>query len=87
MRFQSPQWGDNSKVPTVIVTPKMSKFQSPQWGDNSKALKIITYVSGCRFSPRNGEIILKGKLAKNKAALKAFQSPQWEDNSKECHSI
>ena len=35
--FQSPQWGDNSKViqkRNSIILDTM--FQSPQWGDNSK---------------------------------------------------
>ena len=34
--FQSPQWGDNSKVRGIVVVYTASPFQSPQWGDNSK---------------------------------------------------
>ena len=42
---------------------ELHEFQSPQWGDNSKVLKemissIIKKVES-RFSPRNGEVILK----------------------------
>ena len=37
MMFQSPQWGDNSKVATAASNIYISdQFQSPQWGDNSK---------------------------------------------------
>ena len=34
-------------------------FQSPQWGDNSKEDINILDARVARFSPRNGEIILK----------------------------
>ena len=37
----------------------MEKFQSPQWGDNSKVVKKAERLYLLRFSPRNGEIILK----------------------------
>ena len=37
MKFQSPQWGDNSKVSPKFLIPTIASFQSPQWGDNSKA--------------------------------------------------
>ena len=36
-----------------------------------------------RFSPRNGEVILKMKLLKITIKLLAFQSPQWGSNSKD----
>ena len=35
-KFQSPQWGSNSKVSTKKLNKKELKFQSPQWGSNSK---------------------------------------------------
>ena len=34
--FQSPQWGDNSKLMDFTDTLLDQEFQSPQWGDNSK---------------------------------------------------
>ena len=34
--FQSPQWGDNSKLSSAETTYNFPVFQSPQWGDNSK---------------------------------------------------
>ena len=37
--FQSPQWGDNSKVDIVWVMELYELFQSPQWGDNSKEIQ------------------------------------------------
>ena len=36
--FQSPQWGDNSKVGCSDEEKRAIMFQSPQWGDNSKVL-------------------------------------------------
>ena len=36
-KFQSPQWGDNSKASSKLLSPNQDLFQSPQWGDNSKA--------------------------------------------------
>ena|GEM_PF-5275429 len=39
---------------------KLSVFQSPQWGSNSKAESLYSKPVICfRFSPRNGEVILK----------------------------
>ena len=35
--FQSPQWGNNSKVEVSEDTKYSIEFQSPQWGNNSKA--------------------------------------------------
>ena len=57
--FQSPQWGDNSKVSNNFDGRDSIKFQSPQWGDNSKGLVLRRNPRRKRFSPRNGEIILK----------------------------
>ena len=34
-------------------------FQSPQWGSNSKDHDEFRKCSTQRFSPRNGEVILK----------------------------
>ena len=36
-RFQSPQWGSNSKGSHFFIVRKTPEFQSPQWGSNSKA--------------------------------------------------
>ena len=60
--FQSPQWGDSSKVndEEIISAIDTIMFQSPQWGDNSKDVGTIGYfLISVTFSPRNGEIILK----------------------------
>ena len=58
--FQSPQWGDNSKVDIDFDVVEELEFQSPQWGDNSKVNKDeLEKFRDARFSPRNGEIILK----------------------------
>ena len=35
-KFQSPQWGSNSKVARLAVQFRTFLFQSPQWGSNSK---------------------------------------------------
>ena len=61
IEFQSPQWGDNSKDLCELLMEEKEMFQSPQWGDNSKGY-IDLFLSTCNtgFSPRNGEIILKG---------------------------
>ena len=40
-----------------------------------------------RFSPRNGEIILKETIMKLVKQLLGFQSPQWGDNSKEYKNL
>ena len=42
-----------------IYTPK--GFQSPQWGSNSKADRQIEEEFNERFSPLNGEVILKSR--------------------------
>ena len=57
--FQSPQWGDNSKDIKNFCRKEKIEFQSPQWGDNSKDYAIYITMTSTRFSPRNGEIILK----------------------------
>ena len=38
VKFQSPQWGDNSKYHEYTIAVVNIKFQSPQWGDNSKLM-------------------------------------------------
>ena len=38
--FQSPQWGDNSKVEMDVNPAELMPFQSPQWGDNSKGYPL-----------------------------------------------
>ena len=35
-RFQSPQWGSNSKAVATKTAETLARFQSPQWGSNSK---------------------------------------------------
>ena len=60
--FQSPQWGDCSKVQAERVEVAEEQFQSPQWGDCSKGgwselVRQLKYG----FSPRNVEIVLKGE--------------------------
>ena len=57
--FQSPQWGDNSKVEIARACMNSWLFQSPQWGDNSKEVRCSSDEEVYGFSPRNGEIILK----------------------------
>ena len=39
-------------------------------------------AAGVRFSPRNGEVILKRLYKKATGELEQFQSPQWGSNSK-----
>ena len=36
IKFQSPQWGSNSKDVEFQSNLYRSRFQSPQWGSNSK---------------------------------------------------
>ena len=60
--FQSPQWGSNSKDEHNIKTKHFKRFQSPQWGSNSKATRGCYGYNTNGFSPRNGEVILKGTL-------------------------
>ena len=59
--FQSPQWGSNSKG-LEKTKRRLAKrwFQSPQWGSNSKVWQAMPSVMLACFSPRNGEVILKG---------------------------
>ena len=35
-KFQSPQWGSNSKEKELKELVAVVAFQSPQWGSNSK---------------------------------------------------
>ena len=66
--FQSPQWGSNPKG--VYHQPEMVLvvFQSPQWGSNPKVPYIPRNEVGglVRFSPRNGEVILKWLYGREK---------------------
>ena len=58
-KFQSPQWGSNSKVFVSIVFFACSSF-SPRNGEVIlKRIKLEMMVQLVRFSPRNGEVILK----------------------------
>ena len=83
LRFQSPQWGSNSKDKLDHIDGQCYGFQSPQWGSNSKERREAAVIAGLefqspqwgsnskvkypkmgnhefmRFSPRNGEVILK----------------------------
>ena len=65
-----------------LVAFGFPKFQSPQWGDNSKVKILGAPAAPNRFSPRNGEIILKVTNNSSHKTLVQFQSPQWGDNSK-----
>ena len=58
-KFQSPQWGNNSKANVKNFEDFCKLFQSPQWGNNSKGKVTVLTTIHIRFSPRNGEIILK----------------------------
>ena len=63
-----PQWGSNSKVVPSFVITMDDKFQSPQWGSNPKVPYIPRNEVGglVRFSPRNGEVILKWLYGREK---------------------
>ena len=55
----------------------------PQWGSNSKGRKLsMHWVNITRFSPRNGEVILKETVSNGASKTRTFQSPQWGSNSK-----
>ena len=41
-KFQSPQWGSNSKVKDENLDVATGWFQSPQWGSNSKGHPLET---------------------------------------------
>ena len=42
MKFQSPQWGSNSKESKHASRGSaLTEFQSPQWGSNSKELPVV----------------------------------------------
>ena len=45
--FQSPQWGDSSKVndEEIISAIDTIMFQSPQWGDNSKGAPLRNRIT------------------------------------------
>ena len=60
VRFQSPQWGDNSKESVQCEAYNGGKGFSPRNGEI--ILKVLNWDAELfkyRFSPRNGEIILK----------------------------
>ena len=40
LRFQSPQWGSNSKAKAIPSGQYLKSFQSPQWGSNSKGYPL-----------------------------------------------
>ena len=81
--FQSPQWGSNSKAGQLAFKTTFGVFQSPQWGSNSKADVDCENSPYRRFSPRNGEVILKVAGQMNLVYKLVFQSPQWGSNSKD----
>ena len=59
--FQSPQWGNNSKVELGILNRGIEDRFSPRNGEIILKIEHSYYhkmKDGC-FSPRNGEIILK----------------------------
>ena len=60
--FQSPQWGSNSKDDEEYNCGVCIGFQSPQWGSNSKVVALVHDLCYQRFSPLNGEVILKEKI-------------------------
>ncbi len=48
---------------TLLCIILFIKFQSPQWGSNSKGDAKLTPENAIKgFSPRNGEVILKGLM-------------------------
>ena len=58
--FQSPQWGDNSKVACQPTQAELNMCFSPRNGEIIlKELKEHLAWVEESFSPRNGEIILK----------------------------
>ncbi len=66
IKFQSPQWGSNSKGSTTIPLEGSTSFQSPQWGSNSKVGGRDVQYELLSFSPRNGEVILKTNTLRTK---------------------
>ena len=56
---------------------------SPQWGKCSKVKAIEKHLKENRFSPRNGESVLKIIVKTLKKENTKFQSPQWGKCSKE----
>ena len=58
-RFQSPQWGSNSKVMVDSSREVLEAFQSPQWGDNSKEKQNTITIRVKSFQSPQWEIILK----------------------------
>ena len=74
-KFQSPQWGSNSKVARLAVQFRTFLFQSPQWGSNSKVYSSILYEgSGLFQSPQWGS---NSKVKyNNKTELQTCFSPR-----------
>ena len=48
------------------------EFQSPQWGDCSKERNVKEKIKKKCFSPRNGEIVLKGNKKINLKNIEGF---------------
>ena len=60
--FQSPQWGDNSKVREHGSNAKeIQKFPSPRWGVILKEILCVRERPLQRFSPPQWGVILKKK--------------------------
>ena len=61
IKFQSPQWGDNSKVIDMKIIKGLIMGFSPRNGEIilKTSLRYLERKEQS-FSPRNGEIILKG---------------------------
>ena len=76
--FQSPQWGSNSKERYTEECAGVIEFefQSPQWGSNSKVMEIDSSTTLLRFSPRNGEVILKSLALLLEGLFPACFSPR-----------
>ncbi len=55
---------------------------TPQWESNSKGSRGSRHAKQQRFSPRNGEVILKYRYYQYSTNTLPFQSPQWGSNSK-----
>ena len=88
LKFQSPQWGSNSKVGDKLVYFSALKGFSPRNGEVIlKAIIRLGSLTSIRFSPRNGEVILKSPHISATNKFFSFQSPQWGSNSKEIHKL
>ena len=71
-KFQSPQWGSNSKVCDVIGNEIAACF-SPRNGEVIlKTIMLTLELNRKCFSPRNGEVILKIEEITCNTLLKCF---------------